>query len=330
MIRLLVILAFLSWHYGHAQGIGVLSLPDNTIQSLEGGTSVAPSNDRWRPFYLGANPAVLGDSSSLWVPQVSAHLMYNGIRFFSASGGFMLAGQHVGVMIRSLSAGDMQGYDASGIATAMFNPRNHSIHLLWGRKIVPFSLGVDVSYAEEHLGPYIDRAMLLSGGVLFEGIKNQFTAGLVIRNMGFMFSNYNSQYPQLPFNVSIGASLKPEYMPFRFYFNFTDLYQWDIRYQDNVIPPENFVGEIFDALSAGLYHFRVGIEVPLGKHLFFKSSYNHRIRNELRVGDIAGLSGFSFGGILDTKYIQASYGVVHYHLSGATHQLTFSYKIKRY
>lgn len=303
--------------------LGLLSLPGNAIQSLEGGLSVASSSRSG--WYRDVNPAHLGDSSALNAGIVSWSPFFAGINVANASFAMPVNGHHFGVQIGGLTYGSEEAFDASGQSMGRFSAGEVFTKISYGKKIAPFSMGASITFAQSSIGAYRNNALMLTGGLLYFGQKNDFTAGLVIGNLGGGFSNYGADVA-VPFNLTLGTSFKPEYMPFRFSFTLTDLYAWDIRYPfDDLIPPVDFPGRISEALSIGFYHFRMGVELPIGEVVSVKAGYNHRLRQELRVGEIAGVSGFSLGSLIELRKMTIAYAASQYTLGGAMHLFTLSW-----
>lgn len=222
--------------------------------------------------------------------------------------------------LQHMSLGNFQGYDASGNATNTFSSGSTSIMLGHSRMINNFSLGVNMKIAISSIAGYRASALLFDLGGMFVHPNKDLSIGLVLKSMGFVTNEFtDTSNSSLPFDVQLGATFKPEHMPFRFSvtaLNFADL---NNAYHD---PNDGLNTDELGTIDEVLTHVVVGTELLISKNVNVRAGYNHKVRNELRLQDIAGGAGFSFGFMLKIKSFEFAYGHGGYHVAGGTNNFT--------
>lgn len=243
---------------------------------------------------------------------------------------------HLGVFYQSF--GSFDGYDNTGQTTNPFNAGNYLISVSHSRKQGIFNYGASLKFAGTQYASYQSSAVLLDIGGIFKHPSVDFTAGLVIKNLGFYTARDAVEDRNLPFDIQLGGTFKPAFMPFRFSLTVNRLYRYDLSYFEPISTNDNnpFVDvglnkpTTFDKL---FQHLTIGTELILGKSLTFSAGYNHLIRQSLRRTDIAGAGGFTFGINFRTKRINLGYAHAIYQVGGAAHFITlgtnFNTLIKR-
>ncbi|MFA6540698.1 MAG: type IX secretion system protein PorQ [Bacteroidota bacterium] len=113
--------------------------------------------------------------------------------------------------------------------------------------------------------------------------------GASISNIGTQLNPYLNTRENLPLELKIGGTIKPQHLPLLLNINFHQL--TDER------------NSFIDHFSS----FSVGGEFTLSKALRFRFGYNNERRKELKVGTSSGSAGFSLGGGLELKKIRVDY-----------------------
>src|SRR5690606_30809834 len=97
-----------------------------------------------------------------------------------------------------------------------------------------FTLGANLKFAQSYLDSYTASAVLLDIGGIYAHPEKDFTVGMVIKNFGVVVKDYTEgSGSNLPFDVQIGTTFKPQYMPFRFSLTAYNLTRGDIAYFDS-------------------------------------------------------------------------------------------------
>ena len=116
--------------------------------------------------------------------------------------------------------------------------------------------------------------------------------------------------------------------PFVLYTTYDEMQQWDLApegYYDDTIDP--LTG---DTLSSGtwafgdrlLRHLAIGTGLNISKNLAFRFGYHHRRRQELRLANAPGTSGFAWGLDFKVRRFHLSIARNTYHTAGASTHLS--------
>ncbi|MFT4741630.1 MAG: hypothetical protein ACI9L9_002424, partial [Marivirga sp.] len=121
---------------------------------------------------------------------------------------------HFGLFYQSF--GTFEGYDNTGQATIDFNAGNYLLSIAHSRQEGVFSYGINMKIASTQLSTMQTTALLFDLGGIFQHPRADFTAGLTIKNIGVYLRKEAEEDRNLPFDIQLGTSFKPEFMPFRF------------------------------------------------------------------------------------------------------------------
>ena len=219
--------------------------------------------------------------------------------------------------VQYLSYGQIHGFDDAGNATGSFNPKDYAVTISHVRSSNNFRLGASIKQVGSDIAGYQGSATLFDVGGLFVHPSQLFTLGLTIKNVGFVWQEISENIgTELPFDVQLGASVKPLHMPFRFSVTLYKLNDWDLT-----LPNETITNQFADNL---MRHIVIGTELLLNEHINILFGYNHLRKKELKLDDAGGFSGFSLGLDIKTKAFELVYAYGGYHVAGNTNTLTLS------
>ncbi len=306
-----------------------LSLPPSAqLAALGGMTASARSSD---PTQFFANPALLHADMDH-----AAAISYVGyvsdIKQSTAAYAFNTEKRgRFGLGLTYLSYGSLESYDAAGNSLGTFSVNEYALTAADSYTKGKFTFGLAAKLAISGLAG--NRAVGLAGdaGVLYKPQADQdFTVGLVVKNAGYMLKPYTAAAREpLPLDVQLGTTIKPEHMPLRFTLTAHHLHQWRIQYLDpnargtlnanneEVKPSFNFG----DNLAR---HFTAAAELLLGKGLSLRAGYNHLQARELRLDNVGGGAGFSFGAMVRISQFQLDYTYATLQAAGSSNYFTLS------
>lgn len=319
---------YLGGHYSFA----FLRLPTHAPLAAMGGVVIS-QRDQNVNFFL-SNPALLHTDTDKRI-SLNYSPYYAGIAHSSvAYGDNHKENGHWGVAIQYLDYGTMEETDATGVVLGDFSVREYAAVLGYAHTLAPYTIGINVKLTGSHIADYSSYAALFDIGGLLKHPTADWTIGLLIKNAGFGLKPYTSDTPiLLPFNVQLGSSFKPKFMPLRFTATVHHLHRFDITHDDpalgktidqngnEVIRKKTFA----DKLAR---HFSLGMELSLGKALKVMGGYNHLVRQEQRLEVRPGGAGFSLGALLQIKAFSLSYGQFYQHSAGSTSYLTLTGNLK--
>ena len=228
-----------------------------------------------------------------------------------------------------LSYGSFESYDAAGNALGTFAVNEYALaaadSYTWGK----FTAGLTGKLAVSGLAGNRAVGLAADAGVLYKPGPQDFTVGLVVKNAGYMLKPYTAAAREpLPLDVQLGTTVKPEHMPLRFTITAHHLQQWDIQYLDPNASPNSALGDTVRAKKNFgdnlARHFSVGAELLLGKGLSLRMGYNHLQARELRLDNVGGGAGFSFGAMVRISQFQLDYTYATLQAAGSSNYFTLS------
>lgn len=305
---LIVFLFYLNCHVTLAQdGYQFLRLPASARIAALGGVGVSQADgDISVAFH---NPAVLdsvqaGAFAVMWNPFLAD------INRYSAQ--FQVAFKKTGNIafgVVNTQYGSFQARDASGNDAGTFDARDIVVYAGKAHTIGPFTLGMNLKFASLVLPFTRNSAILADIGGIYRHPVHQLTVGWVARHLGFRFGDTDLAGDIRP-EVSVGATIKPQYMPFRFSLTAQDL--------GTKRAGEELLGQQISTAGNILSYINVGMAMILGKNLEVLAGYNQQRRNELRLPQGAYGAGLSMGFMFRVREMEFRYSRMAFHASGAS------------
>jgi hypothetical protein len=293
-----------------------LALPGHTLTSALGGKQV--SNFAVNPNTFFDNPALLTNEMA-WQPSFNYSFWVDDIGLAQLVMPFEYKKTGLwSVGMRYFNYGSFKGYDNLGQYTGDFSANDFALTIAKSHKAGPFTLGANVHFAFGNLADYRASATLFDVGGVYQFPGKDWTIGLTLKNLGWFWSNDSSEPGELPFDVQLGTTFKPKYMPFRFTFTVYDIKNIGessiYNHQTGNLEEANGFDRVFS-------HITIGTELIINQNINARLGYNHRIRNELRLTETASGAGFTYGLMIRIKTIELSYTYFQYHAAGANNQI---------
>jgi hypothetical protein len=138
-------------------------------------------------------------------------------------------------------------------------------------------------------------------------------------------------------NPMIAVSHKLAHAPFRIGLVAQHLNRWDLTYFDPNQKPtlDPFTNELVEPeqpniLGKTMHHLVFNVEALLGKHVQIRGAFNYKQREELKVMNRHGMSGFSLGLGLILKKFQFQYGFNFATAAGFNNMFTLTTNINEW
>jgi hypothetical protein len=305
-----------------------LDLPQGAQMAALGGMSVSARNDD--PTMLFGNPALLnsemdGRLALSYVAYVASIKQSTAAYVFNTK----KAGR-IGIGITYLNYGDIDSYDPAGNSLGTFGVNEYTVGVSDSYTKGKFTFGATAKMAVSSIAGSRSLAGVGDVGIVYKHPKEDFTAGLAVKNLGYQFSPYpGTDRGPLPLDVQIGATVKPEHMPLRFSLTAHHLQQWDIQYLDpnqrGQLDANNVEKKPTKSFGDNLArHFTASAALVLGKGLNVRVGYNHLQRRELRLENTSGSAGLSFGVMLKISTFQIDYTHATLQAAGSSEYFTLS------
>lgn len=148
-------------------------------------------------------------------------------------------------------------------------------------------VGVSSKFINSTIANYKSSAIAVDCGIYyFLPGSNPLTFGASIQNFGKQIKSYNTTKEDLPFDIKIGMTIKPEHLPMDINLNFNKINEDQKNDLDR------------------LRYFSIGGEFTMSASLKFRFGYNNEKRKDLKLGTSSDMAGFSFGfGFAKETYI---------------------------
>lgn len=226
----------------------------------------------------------------------------------------------VNVSIHHMNYGTIKGYDASGVETGDFTSGETAFAIGKHMESNNFRFGATLKTIFSNLAGYRASALAVDMGGLFVHPEKNATIGIAIRNLGVTLSDYSpNSSSRLPFDVQVGATIKPEHMPFRFSLTAFDLTRYQAYEADN---------DKLTTTDKVVRHLNVGTELLLGKNVNILAAYNFRKRQELKLQEVGGGAGFSLGLAITLKRLEFVFNRNSYGPGQAIYGVSLSANLK--
>jgi hypothetical protein len=296
-----------------------LNIPVDTRLSALGGINVSLSD--WDVNQFFTNPASLNEDM-------------NGQLSFRHS--FYYAGVHLnslayacktrktgtwGFGIKQVNYGTIDAYDPAGSPIGDVNSGEVAVMAANVQQTGNFRIGVNFKTVYSNIAGYRAIALLFDIGGMYIHPTADLRVGMNISNIGIVIHDYeNSSNSSIPFDLQIGTSYKPAYMPVRFSVTAYHLYKGDLLYYD----PANPLTDKPSTFEKVFSHFNIGTEILVSRNVHLRAGYNYLVRRQLRLEQKTGGAGFSYGIMIKVKQFEFSYSRAIYHVAGGINAAGFS------
>ena len=295
-----------------------LKIPTNPVISGLGGVNISKTDKDPNGFLQ--NPALL-DSSENNLLAFNYLPYFSGVKYSSMAYVKTFKKNTFGIAGQYLSYGDFQLTDPAGNILGKFSVNDVALTLSYARRQGNITFGGSLKFVNSVIESYTASALLMDFGGVFKHPKQDLSYAIAIRNIGVQLKNFTPfDSPNLPLDVLMGVTFKPQYMPVRFSITAHHLYKYDITYLDKTIVKKDLSGNIIENKVNGVdniaRHFVIGTELLLSKNFNILAGYNHQRNKELSQQNIGGFSGFSVGFLVKTKVLNFSYSYAGYNTAG--------------
>lgn len=249
---------------------------------------------------------------------------YNNIGTFNAS-------------ILYANYGKFEYADVEGVRNgSSFSASDLDLRVSFGRPVSErLSLGGNINFLGSFYEQYNSFGISATLGASYYNKEKEFSAGLVIKNIGYQIKSYTkSNKESLPFNAVIAISKKMAHAPFRISLTYHNLQRFNLLYFDEDAPLETdpLTGEIVENSAPGfakklIQHLVIGGELILSDNFHIQAGYNHYVRTLNVATAKTGATGLSWGIGFKVKRFHLSYGMGKKHIGAANNHITISTNI---
>lgn len=262
------------------------------------------------------NPALLSSVSDKTVSIGYMNYM-GGANMFSAGYAFMQGEKAtIDIAAQYLNYGTMKHTDSNGTILGDFNASDLALS---GTLSYPLAKrlmgGVTARFIYSRIGDYSSTAAGINLGINYFDEEEDFSASVVVKNLGGQLSAYNDEFESMPADLQLGVTKRIIGTPLRVSITAVDLTRWNY------------------ALSR---HLVFGADLLLSDQIYVSAGYNFRRAHEMKVATTDSFgegattthgAGLSFGGgiTLDSFSLGVSYA--KYHVSSSSLMLNAAFTL---
>jgi len=187
--------------------------------------------------------------------------------------------------VQYVNYGSFDYADFSGNLQGTFSASEMALVLGWGRQLSPkISIGANMKFIYSSLESYKSYGLALDLATTYYDKYYEFTASLVVKNIGRQLSSYHSGNTEpLPFEIQLGISKKLSHIPFRYSIVVTHMEKWDLTYQNplyiqSIIGADENVGDSANLGKKFFSHIVFGGEFNITDNFVVRLGYNYRRR----------------------------------------------------
>ncbi len=309
---------------GGRAGLSFLQLPANARTAAVGSRHLTLPGGESSQFLN--NPSLL-DTSKIQNASLTLIPYLADTRLLTTTYAFQLK------KMKGVWAGGIQYFDYGtlvetddlGNQIGEFRAADYALSVGYGHTIQNITIGGSAKLVGSMIENYQLWGLAMDWGATFRHPSQDLTAGFVVKNLGFIRQNYaGGEAPPLPFDVRIGVTFKPEYMPLRFSVTAHHLNAFDMVYNDPALffsfdSNGNRTARKVPLPEKIFRHLTLGAELLLHPKFRLMVGYDHLLRQELRLQDRPGLAGITGGAWLRIKRFEFSYGHARFNAGIAAH-----------
>jgi hypothetical protein len=308
ILILLIICTYLHISIGQTSIYNFLAVDPSARAAAMGGSFVSMKDD---PNVLFYNPASLG---TLSMPRLSVSYIkyFMDVNAGSLSYGTTLEGiGTIGVGLLYMNYGSFDRTDEALNVLGTFGAKEIAaiagIATQYDENIL---VGANVKYIYSSLAEFTSTALALDAGFLIEIPSQNLSIGGSVLNIGGQLTSYASTSENLPLDVTIGITKRPQHLPVLLNLVFHRLNE----------RTDTFV-ERFNAFTAGA-------EFLMSEAVRIRAGYNNKQRKDLKMGTSAGLAGISLGGGIVLKNYQIDYAFNSFGKIGGLHRFSIGINLQ--
>lgn len=227
----------------------------------------------------------------------------------------------LGAGIHYVYYGEQTEADENGNITGTFRAADYALNLYYSRPLIDsmLFLGVNVKPLYSDLESYMSFGMAMDAGITYYNPHKLFSAALVIKNAGMQIIKYypDQERESLPFEIQLGFTQELRHAPFRFSIVAQQLQKPDLRFKSELdiedqtdpltgeLKEEDKLASFADNL---MRHIILGVEFIPTQNFNIRLGYNYKRRQEMKIDDVPGTVGFSWGFGLKISKFHISYG----------------------
>jgi len=342
-IYILLLFTIISLSAFPQAGTGVyqfLDLPVSSRQAALGGSNISLRDNDINFSFI--NPALLTSETNQSIGLNMASYLAD-VKFGSAVYGKTFdTKNYFAIGIQYVDYGKFLQTTELNEITGQFTAKDMALNIMYARPLNKFfTVGATFKPIFSAYEMYTSYGLAFDAGVSYNDSLHNFSAGLVLRNMGTQLKGYYSDesgqhIEPLPFNIQLGLSKRFAHAPLRISLTLHHLQQFKLNYQSTNQPVQtdgsaisNKAGNI-SFVDMAFRHAIFALEFIPSKNFYLSAAYNHQLHQELSMNGFKSMAGFSFGGGIKLYKFQVGFGTTTYQVGNSSYQFSISTSLNEF
>lgn len=244
-----------------------------------------------------------------------------------------------GLNFRYVSYGIMDRRNEAGVLEGQFYAGDFILGSGFAKQLNPLiSVGANVNLIYSQLESQASFGTSVDLAGTYEIKEKNLLMTALVKNAGYQFKSYikGSRAP-LPTEFQFAIAHKVKHAPFRFTLLMHHLNQFDLTYVDpnekekiDVLTGDTIPVD-FPGLGEKIFrHFTYQVELIFSKNFHVRTAFDYHLRQEMKVAQKPGVSGFSFGIGVKFKRFNFDYGLVTYSSAGFNHLISLTTNLDKW
>lgn len=222
---------------------------------------------------------------------------------------------------RYVDYGDFDGYTVDNTPTGSFNAKDIEMSVIYSYLLSDrWSGGISGKFIYSKYESLHSIALGVDLGINYLNEESDFSASLVLRNLGGQVKAFDDKSEDIPFDIQMGFTKRLAHAPLRISLTLTNLHKWD---EDDFYNPDGSEESFGQML---LKHVILGADLLIGNNFYASIGYNFRMAEELS-SEGTKWDGLTAGAGLTLKKIKLGVSYSKLHISSSSLLFNVSYTL---
>lgn len=187
--------------------------------------------------------------------------------------------------------------------------------------------GVTAKFITSSYEDYSSVAIGFDVGLSYYNEDQEFSAGLVLKNMGSQISSYNDKRVGLPWDIQLGVSKRLRSAPIRFSVTAVYLTQWNFA---NINEANGIDTSDDGFLKTAFKHTILGVDIISSENFWIGVGFNPKVHYDMALQDGNKFGGFNAGAGVRIQKFNIGFSLAQYHPSATTYHFSVGFDISKF
>lgn len=303
-----------------------LELPTSTRANALGGTNISAIENDVSLVFL--NPAALG-------PEMNMNANVNFLSYIAdIKVGSAIFGKSIrennsfAVGVNYIDYGNFKETLNENEIIGSFSAKDIAVNGVYSHMLTNrLRGGVTAKIITSSYEDYSSVAIGFDVGLSYYNEDREFSAGLVLKNMGSQISAYNDKRVGLPWDVQIGVSKRLRSAPIRLSLTAVYLTQWNFA---NIDAANGIDSSDDGFLKTAFKHTILGVDIIPSENFWIGVGFNPKVHYDMSLQEGNKFGGFTAGAGVRIQKFNVGFSLAQYHPSATTYHFSVGFDISKF